>query len=67
MKCKKCQDAGFTVYETQRSGGLYAIVQQCCDVAKYAKEIKRRYMGDVPPAEPVQPVVLPFRGKRGET
>lgn len=60
MTCSKCEGAGFTIYVSRRDGGDKEVVQQCCDIAKYSKEIKRRYMGDIPPAEPV---VLPFKQK----
>lgn len=41
-RCHKCGGAGFIEYETRRSGGFFATIQQCCDIEKYSAEIKRR-------------------------
>jgi hypothetical protein len=63
VTCKKCEGAGFIEYVARRDGKDVPLVQQCCDVAKYAAEIKRRFMVEVPPAAPI---ARPFKLVEGD-
>lgn len=40
--CGRCGGIGYTEYSTARGGGFSSVLQQCCDVAEYSREVQRR-------------------------